>query len=135
MKTNDRSMHFSIGKLGLDQFDWRVLQEDALVLNYGEFKYDRDNWRKGMEWHEMFGSTMRHIIKWWLGEDNDPESGLPHLAHARINLLILRNWQLDNKGVDDRLDMESWLEGDIDKRLTETVEKAKKFKKSVDHNS
>jgi hypothetical protein len=101
----DKALHYSSGKLALDQFDWRVLCEDALVLNYGELKYQKNNWRKGTDYSEMLGSTMRHIVAWWLGEDLDPESGLPHLAHARINLMFLRNWQLDVKGVDNRFDV------------------------------
>ena len=139
----DKAAHYSAGKLGLDQFDWQVLVEDALVLNYGEFKYERNNWRKGSDFHEMFGSAMRHLTMWWLGENTDPESGLPHLSHARINLMFLRNWQLNGVGNDDRegingLTGDSYVIGDDDtdefdeeiadhyrKWLTDTIDIAK----------
>jgi len=32
---------------------------------------------------------MRHIVAWWLGERDDPESGFHHLAHAMCCLIFL----------------------------------------------
>ena len=39
---------------------------------------------------------MRHLIAWRKGELIDPESKLPHLAHAGCNLIFL-NWQDNNE--------------------------------------
>lgn len=120
-KQDEKALHFSTGKLGLDQLDLRVLVEDALVMNYGEYKYERDNWRKGNNYSEMLGSALRHVMAFALGEDFDPESGLHHLAQARINLMFVRNWQINGVGTDDRnpvpgYDMENyreWLDSSI----------------------
>jgi hypothetical protein len=40
-----------------------------------------------------YGATLdgvyRHLAKWWEGEDNDPETGRSHLAHAGARILFL----------------------------------------------
>jgi hypothetical protein len=36
-----------------------------------------------------FDAAQRHLWAWWEGEARDPESGLPHLAHAVACLLFV----------------------------------------------
>lgn len=97
-----RALHYSTGKAGVDQIPVEILMEWGQVFSYGEAKYFRDNWRNGNNWHEFYGSALRHIMKFWLGEDIDPESHLPHLAHAIWNLATLRYFQIHGLGTDDR---------------------------------
>ena len=97
-----KALHFSEGKYGLDQIPPEILIEYARVFDYGAEKYARDNWRAGTDWHQFYGSALRHIYKWWLGEDIDPETGLPHLAHALWNVACLRYYQIHGIGNDDR---------------------------------
>lgn len=53
------------------------------VLEFGARKYAVGNWRAVDDAHtRYFDAAHRHISAWWQGEKNDPESGLPHLAHA-----------------------------------------------------
>ena len=54
----------------------------ALVYGMGAKKYADDNWRKGYDWKLSYGAMQRHLNAFWGGEDMDPESHLPHLAHA-----------------------------------------------------
>ena len=119
-----KALHYSTGKLGLDQLDWNVLAQDAAVLNFGEFKYFRANWQNGNLYSEMFGSAMRHLMFWWLGEENDPESGLPHLAHARINLMFLMYWQAEGVGEDNRAKVPGTTD-DIRDMLATAIERGK----------
>lgn len=60
-------------------------------LTYGAKKYDDYNWRKdgGIDPNRLFAATQRHLWAWKDGETNDKESGLPHLAHAATNLLMM----------------------------------------------
>jgi hypothetical protein len=97
-----KALHFSQGKVGLDQLPVEILMEWATVFDYGAEKYARNNWRSGTEWHEFYGSAFRHLIKWWLGEDIDPETGLNHMAHALWNIATLRYYQIHGLGHDDR---------------------------------
>ena len=99
---DNKADHFSAGKPGVDQLPPEVLLAWASVFTYGEGKYGKHNWRKGHQWSEFYASTLRHLFYWWLGEDNDPESGLPHLSHALWNVSCLMYYQIRALGEDDR---------------------------------
>jgi len=87
---------------------WDLLPPAALgrlveVYTYGITKgYPDRNWEKGMAWSRLFAALMRHAWAFWGGEDLDPESGLPHMAHAAWNALALLEYQVLTKGEDDR---------------------------------
>lgn len=74
----------------------------AKVLMFGAEKYGPDNWRKGGPWVEVYECQQRHMQSWLDGEDLDPESGLPHLAHAACNLAFLIEFAEKGIGTDDR---------------------------------
>ena len=79
-----------------------TLEDEARVWMYGAQKYAAWNWAKGMAWSVPFACAMRHLAAWQKGEDVDPESGLPHLAHVMCNIRMLT---LDTKNFpegDDR---------------------------------
>lgn len=85
------AMKFDTGKT-----DWTLMPFDALeeinkVLDFGAKKYAAHNWKKnaGFKYSRVLGSLMRHIYAYIRGQDNDPESGLSHLAHAGCNILFL----------------------------------------------
>ncbi|NCC83986.1 MAG: hypothetical protein EOM03_07655 [Clostridia bacterium] len=67
-----------------------VLDELTMAMEYGIAKYDRNNWKKGMEWSRLLDAGMRHGIAILRGEDIDPDSGNTHLAHmlGSIHMLI-----------------------------------------------
>lgn len=86
---------------------WNMLPPGPLadiiaVLEFGAAKYGENDWRNGCEWSRPFNACMRHLWAWWRGEENDPESNLPHLAHAACNLLFLLEWRKTKAGKDDR---------------------------------
>lgn len=72
------------------------------VMEYGAGKYGDNNWRTGMDYSRCFNAAMRHLWAYWRGETNDPESGLPHLAHAATNCLFVLDWTRRGVGRDDR---------------------------------
>jgi hypothetical protein len=61
----------------------------ATVFGFGAKKYADNNWRKGYNWSLNYAAMQRHLMAFWSGEDNDPESGLPHLAHAGFHVMAL----------------------------------------------
>lgn len=65
-------------------------------------KYDRDNWRKGMEWSRVFAAAQRHLWAWWNGETYDTVDGHHHLAAAAWCCFTLMWYQLKNVGKDNR---------------------------------
>lgn len=67
-----------------------ALELVSKVFAYGARKYEANGWRKVRGWRRRYyGAAFRHLFAWWLNERNDPESGLPHLAHAATCVLIL----------------------------------------------
>lgn len=86
----------------LGSLDPLALLEVAKVAGFGERKYDRLNYMKGYDWSLSFDAGMRHRLAAWSGEDFDPESGLPHLAHAAWHDLTQLAFFLHGIGTDDR---------------------------------
>lgn len=79
---------------------WRAV---AKVQAYGHKKYgDFNNYRKGMEASRQANCIQRHLLAWIDGEDNDPESGENHLAHAATRLLFVLQNIHDGTLIDDR---------------------------------
>lgn len=96
---NDRRAGMFERTLGLKKDQgkvrWSLLPKGVIttilqVLEFGATKYAVDNWQH-VEDHERryYDATMRHIEAWRAKETNDPESGLPHLAHAVCCLMFL----------------------------------------------
>ena len=66
-----------------------ALSAVARVYAFGAEKYDRNNWRRGYDWHLSYDAIPRHLMAFWNGEDTDPESGEPHMAHVIFHALTL----------------------------------------------
>lgn len=81
-----------------------ALREIARVYGYGAEKYEPNNWRRGYAWSLSYSALQRHLNAFWSGEEIDPESGLPHLAHAGFHILALLTYSRDSqyKSKDDR---------------------------------
>jgi hypothetical protein len=68
---------------------FQALAKISEVYGFGEKKYAAHNWRLGYEWDKSLDALERHIGAFKDGEDNDPESGLSHIAHAGFHILTL----------------------------------------------
>jgi len=82
-----------------------ALIEIAEIFGFGAAKYGMNNWRDdggNTEFSRTYSSVQRHLNAFWMGEDDDPESGKSHLAHAITQLIILRIHQLEHPEMDDR---------------------------------
>lgn len=91
-------------KIRTDLYSTLALEELAKVLTFGAKKYASDNWRLGMSWRRLIGAAIRHLFAFMRGEDNDPETGLSHLAHAMCCIMFLLEYVLTGNGSDDRWD-------------------------------
>lgn len=81
------------------------LAEGAVVdvLTFGATKYGDRNW-EGLERLDdrCFAACRRHLARWREGEHTDPETGLPHVAHAIVNLIFILEKQLEAKSTKGR---------------------------------
>lgn len=80
-----------------------ALLQIGAVMRTGKEKYGAYNWRD----YPVTASTyvdaaMRHLVQYWDGETVDPESGLPHLAHAAASIMVLMDALATGNGTDDR---------------------------------
>lgn len=98
----NRCLRHDDGKVRLDMIPVTPLWEIARVYEYGATKYQMDNWRKGTSWSRCFAACLRHLWKWWGGEDNDPESRISHLAHAAFWVFAFIEWTKTHPEHDDR---------------------------------
>lgn len=90
------------GKPQLSFIPYEAQKQEALVWMFGTKKYSRDNWKKGLPFLSVCDSILRHINAYMQGETNDPESGLPHMAHIRCNTSMLIEFEITHPELNDR---------------------------------
>ena len=104
----------------LGAMDPQALMVVAEVAGFGTVKYDRYNFAKGFKWSLSYDALQRHLHAFWGGENLDPESKLPHLAHACWHTLCLLTFSLRSRGTDDRFPTGDFMESQThDERATE----------------
>lgn len=101
-KEKGSGARYNGGKPDFSLIPLDTLVDEVRVWMYGKEKYAAWNWTKGMAWSIPFACLLRHMAAWQRGEENDPESGLPHLAHAACNLRMLTLYSKNFREGDDR---------------------------------
>lgn len=87
-----------MGKPDWSLIPFKQLEYVVQVFTFGCNKYGRFNWKKLADpENRYFAAALRHLAAYRKGEWLDPESGLPHLAHAVTNLIFLM-WFGDKEG-------------------------------------
>lgn len=95
-------LKYDSDKVRVELLDAEWLFMVGQVLTFGANKYAAHNWRGGISYSRLIGAALRHIFAILRGEDTDPESGLPHVAHASCCLMFLA-WMMEHrKDLDDR---------------------------------
>lgn len=81
---------FGAAKCPLHLVPPSAVQAEAWAFKLGAEKYGPYNWRDiPVTASTYLAAALRHIQAYQDGEDLDPESGRPHLGHARACLAIL----------------------------------------------
>lgn len=74
-------------------FPWRGAILALGVIEYGARKYSPSNWVRVLQAEDgenrYVNAAQRHLVAHMTGERLDPETGLPHLAHAVCSLLFI----------------------------------------------
>ena len=95
-------LRYNTGKAQIHQVPTSLINGVAKVLMYGAQKYEKGNFRKGMDWTTPYDCLQRHMMRWLDGEQLDEESNLPHLYHAAANIAMLIEYSETCKELDDR---------------------------------
>lgn len=99
--------------------------QGALALLDGALKYGRSNWRAaGVRYSIYYDAARRHLDAAFEGEDADPDSGLPHEAHALACLAIIVDARAAGKLLDDR----AFNGGAYRETVTEATEHVRRLK-------
>lgn len=92
-----------VRKAPLSVVPMNVIVEIGIGMLEGTCKYGRHNYRAvGVRSSVYFDATMRHLIAYWEGEDDDPDSKMSHIAKALTSLVVWRDAQMQGKCEDDR---------------------------------
>lgn len=95
---------FDGDKPRMDLLDPHAIEQLSQVLTFGAQKYAAHNWRQGISKSRLLAAAFRHLFAYLRGEDKDPESGLPHVAHAMCCCMFLL-------GLEHRADLDDrWKE-------------------------
>ncbi len=85
--TNDGGKKDDTGKPEYYLLPSQAMDLFVRVLTHGKYKYGAHNWRLVPDGEDRyFSAAMRHMMKYLGGEWLDPDSRLPHLAHALCSL-------------------------------------------------
>jgi hypothetical protein len=102
MTEKKEGLRYNEGKPRVDLVPPSAILELAKVLTVGAKKYEVRNWEKGMDHSKCYASAMRHLLKYWAGEDRDEETGELHLSHVLTNIAFLIEYQKTCPHLDDR---------------------------------
>lgn len=90
----------------LNQMSLEAWEEAAQVFHHVTTRpvkpYPMWNWAKGMPWSVPTACAVRHLLAILRGEENDPETNLPHRGHAMCNLIMLAQYERTYPEGDDR---------------------------------
>jgi hypothetical protein len=89
IERDKQALRYNQGKVQWSLVDYKSIEPMVRVLEYGCFKYSKDNWKKGMPASQIIESMLRHTFKLLEGELVDPESGIEHVGHIQCNAMFL----------------------------------------------
>ncbi len=93
-KNTSPDLKFDQGKSRVDLIEPGFLLSMGDVLGYGAEKYEEESWKEVPRGEDRYyAAAMRHLLAMRSGELTDPESGLPHIAHAACNIMFLQYMQ------------------------------------------
>lgn len=82
-KETNPKISVGVAKVPFSTLPTQVMAEVGLAMMEGALKYGRHNYRKaGCRASVYYDAAMRHLTSYWEGQDIDPDSGLPLVAHS-----------------------------------------------------
>jgi len=126
MEKKDEALRYNEGKDAWALVDFIAMRPLVQVLMFGAKKYAPGNWTKGMNRMNILESLQRHMVALFAGEQNDPESGLPHIGHIMCNCMFYSYYSLYPKlETEYKLEGKKKLDEYTKEKLDEMIEKGR----------
>ena len=93
---------FDEGKLRWDLVPELASAEIAKVFTLGAAKYGDFNWYTGIRYRRLWAAARRHVNAFLMGEKID-EIGTHHLANAIVNLMMMLEFEMEERGEAEEL--------------------------------
>ncbi len=106
-------LKFDNSKPDMTDIPLEAMWQMGAAFTYGQKKYAKNNYRKGMKVSRQLAAAVRHIYQHLSGETNDPESGVTHLGHALASIAMATYTLKHHPSLDDR------FEGDLNNQKKE----------------
>lgn len=103
LENTGQSARYNTGKTQVRELDPAFIMGLGEVLTASRAKYTEGNWMKETKFSTPYESAIRHLMKFWSGEETDEETNKHHLLHAATNLMFLYYHTRSDVGIDDRL--------------------------------
>jgi len=101
--TGDPKGEAGSSKPGLGNISVVAQYYEGAVMQMGADSYGAYNWcEHPMKASTYYNAILRHLNAWWLGQNLDPKSKLPHHAHIRASSGIIIDQQAAARMIDDR---------------------------------
>ena len=105
---------FDQEKVDLHVLDPLFVEGTARVSQFGEQKYGKSNWKKGLTQTRIINAIRRHLAQIEKGEDIDDESGFHHAYHIAGGCQFLAYQHRNGQShLDDRRWSEDFRSGDF----------------------
>lgn len=108
-----------------------AMLEVGKVFDFGAKKYAAYNYT-GLEANRLIAACLRHLMAHNIGEDNDPETGMPHLAHAACSAIMALQCHMQGQdgerfasAVREKID-EGLSQKEVEKLFSEWIEENRK---------
>jgi hypothetical protein len=93
------AIKFDGSKARMELLPLKALEAIAAVMTFGANKYADNGWKSLEDAEGRYtGALLRHLTAIQAGEVNDPESGLPHIAHVACNAVFLTHFEVNKNG-------------------------------------
>lgn len=94
------------GKPEYDRLSFAAIAHFNAVHRFGDEKYERGNWRKGLHITRLINAAIRHLSATLGGEITDRESTLLHAAHAGVCCEMITHFLLHKDKYKEYIDIE-----------------------------
>ena len=120
-----KALRYNTGKLRWQNVPLYLFEDVIKVGEFGEKKYNTFNYMKGFPMNELLDSLKRHLVAFENPHksDEDPESGVSHLASVAWNAVVALNQMKTRPDLDNRYKLPKKVKRVRNKKVSKKTKK------------